>query len=200
LHNNVPADKQADTTESFQTTSTVIDSDSLMLRKLILASDRILGIPKIKSTDKERAEKFNKEMQNTAYRTSIYNMYEFKPRLMSTCNGYRHMLLSKKSRNDNQPFTGLYLLIMDSSNRLVATERLEEESRFGHVNTANWTLKPDSILTIDSKSHFCSDEEIEYEGKAYTECWTETIHKVYQLKCNGLVLIKRDSVRLSNIE
>lgn len=181
-----------------------VDFDTLVLKRIILTNDKLLNILKIELQDNQKSERINKIIQSDSNRLRLYNSSEFKIKEDKTCNGYRHLLISK-SRNQNgfdlEPYEGLYLLIIDPNDKTVLTEKLEEKSlTMGITSTTdrtNWDLKQDSLLVINSQSTFCSDIMIEGQGMT---CWTDKIKKHYKLSCNGLKLIKKDSTRIESME
>jgi hypothetical protein len=186
---------------SNQTGMDTMDFDSLTLKAIIMDNNKILGIPIIRLEDKQKAEAINNKLQSKSYKISIYNSYDFKIQANKKCNNYNHLIISKKELNRDgyyqESYKSLYLLIIDSSNKVVDTEKLEEKSNTFSNRSTNWSIDQDSTLTIKYKSHWCSDLEIEGIG---SECWDEEIQKIYKLKCSGLKLIKNDSTRTSSIE
>jgi hypothetical protein len=181
-----------------------LDFDTGALKQLIIKNDKLLGILKIELSDKERAKKINSIVGSDSHRLRAYESSIFKITSDRKCNGYRHLLISK-SRNDKnldlEPYNGLFLLIIDPNDNIMLTEKLEEKSvTMGITSTThdtNWNLKPDSLLTINSKSIFCSDNVTIEQG---ITCWTETIKRSYKLNCDELKLVSKDSLRIENKE
>jgi hypothetical protein len=181
-----------------------VDLDTLMLKRLVLTNDRLLGIFKIELQDKQKSERNNKIIKRDSNRLRVYNSSEFKIMEDKRCDSYRHLLISK-NRNlvgiDLEPYQGLYFLIIDPNDKIIVTEKMEEKSlTMGITSTTdqtNWSLTKDSVLTINSQSTFCSDVVIEGHGMT---CWTDNIQKQYKLSCDGLRLIKKDSARIESTE
>jgi hypothetical protein len=161
----------------------------------------VLDIPIIKSEDKPLERSMNEKLQSPLNKKWIYNQFEFKIESSNKCGKYQHIRISKKGRNTydlrDKTYRSLFLLIIDPTNKVVSTEKLEETRAMMRDDSTNWNLSQDSILTIDSKYRWCSDMEIEGVG---SQCWTETLHKVFKLRCDGLDLIQGDSLRTSSIE
>jgi hypothetical protein len=119
-------------------------------------------------------------------------------KLLKTKNARAIGIYISKSRNtkdnDIEKFSGLFLLIIDPNDKVVLTQPLQENLQtFGLTNESSWNLNQDSLLTIASISSFCSDDVT--VGQENLSCHTDKIKKVYRLRCDGVELIKQDSMR-----
>jgi len=181
-----------------------VDFDSLTFRELVYHNDKLLNIFTVKTGDKKRDDKFNSILQSDTFRLIAYNSCKFKITADKKCNDYRHLYITKERNNDGidlEPYTALYLVIIDPNAKTIVTEKLEEKSKTLDMTTTtdetSWDLKQDSLLTIQSESNFCSDIIVEGQGMT---CWTEKKRKLYRLNCGGLELIKRDSTRTESTQ
>lgn len=178
--------------------------DRIMFKNLVISNDKLLGILNVQLNDRKKSERINKMIQSDSNRLEIYNLSRFTIKADKRCGNYRHLLISKE-RNvkdlDIEPYRGLFLVIVDSRYNVLATEKLEESSLIllmtSKEDKTDWNLTKDSLLTIESKSAFCSDTIVEGEGMT---CWTDKVYKQYRLACDGLTLIKRDSSRTEKTE
>lgn len=199
----VSCSKQDSVSNDRKTTSNIkfneVVFDSSALREIVFRNDKLLNIFKVETGNKEQADKFNAIMQSDTFRLMSYNSCKFKIMGDQKCNNYRHLLILKERNTpdiDLEPYSALYLIIIDPNDKTILTERLEERSKtLDMTETADvttWNLTTDSIMTVNSNSHFCSDFVV--DGQEMT-CWTEKVTKQYKLKCSGLELMKTDSVR-----
>ena len=179
-------------------------TDTIKLRNLVISNDKLLGIINVQLKDSQRSERINNMIQSDSGRLQIYNQSRFRITADKRCGDYRHLLISKE-RNlkgfDMEPYKALFLVIIDSSHSVLATEKLKENSLIllmtSKEDKIDWNLTKDSLLTIESRSNFCSDMIIEGEGMT---CWTDNVSKQYKLACDGLTLITRDSSRTERTE
>jgi hypothetical protein len=182
-----------------------VDFDSLLLKQFVFNNDKLLDISQIELSDKSKTDKFNAIIKSDSNKLKLFKASKFKIKNDNKCNGYRHLYIIKErevNSFDLEPYYALFLVIIDPSDKTILTKKLEEKSKSMAMVTSitdnsNWKLSPDSLLTIDSESHWCSDVEIEGQGST---CWTENISKIYKLRCDGLKLLKKDSVRTDRTE
>lgn len=191
--------EQVNTALSNNIPFSTVELDTIALQQFIIRNDKLLDIFRIELKDKEKAERINDLIQSDSNRMSLYKTCKFQVKEDKRCKGYRHLIISKERQQkgyDLEPYKGLFLIIVDPFDKVILTEKLEEKSRTLQMTSStdetSWHLKPDSLLAIQSESNYCID--IITEGQGMT-CWTEKKRKLYKLKCNGLELIEKDSIR-----
>jgi hypothetical protein len=201
---NVSSEQSSNATLTHDIKFNTVEFDTLTLKQLIIHNDKLLDIFKIELQDKGKTEEINRIIQSDSNRIKLYRSCEFKITNDKACGGYRHLLISKERNQkgfDLERYKSLFLVIVDPYDSVIVTEKLAEKSKTLEMTTTTdetkWDLKQDSLLTIQSESHFCSDIIVEGQGMT---CWTEKKQKLYRLNCSGLELIKKDSTRTESTE
>lgn len=165
-----------------------LNFDSLELRQIVLENETMIGLPK-----RYRGNKEIEQLRTTIYETSSWNVVSDQ-----FCGTSRHLFIvtTRNQSWDIEPYFALYLLVLDSTRQL-SSARLIAEKEHAFRNETSFkqklvgTLTADSVLTTFSESFYCSD----FQVGPKLDCWRDKILKSYKLRCDGLHLIKSDSVK-----